>query len=99
MRIFNANNTPFYTKSQNSKVEGSQTKINKSNYDKITISNSNKNSEEAFAKDLSNKIMTEVRTPVTSSALEDLKGQIENNEYKIDIDNIIKHILLTGKDN
>lgn len=99
MKIFNNNHASFYPKATSIKNEDAKSpKVNKNKFDEILISGKNQNSEELFSKELSSKILTEIRIPTPKAELDSIKSQIAKGEYTIDVDQITKNILLNRKD-
>lgn len=99
MKIFNNNHASFYPKAPSIKNEDTKSpKVNKNKFDEILISSKNQNSEELFAKELSSKILTDIRIPTPKAELDSIKSQIAKGEYKIDVDRIAQNILLNRKD-
>lgn len=65
------------------------------NCDQIIISSKAKQSNsDSFVENLTNNICEEVKTPASSEKLEGLANDIANGTYKIDIDEIVKKMLL-----
>ncbi|WP_304508377.1 flagellar biosynthesis anti-sigma factor FlgM [Anaerotignum sp.] len=76
--------------SQNSSV--SRTK----NCDELIISGKiEKTDETSFVDEIKNKISKEIAAPCSEQKIEDLKQQIQDGTYKIDIDQITKKMLLS----
>lgn len=67
----------------------------KRNFDELIIhSRPASVTEESFAADLSTKVSSEVKTASSDEKLDSLKAQIENGTYQIDLDAIVKKMLL-----
>ncbi len=65
------------------------------NYDEIIISGKiDIPDQNSFIDELKNKISKEVATPCSEEKIADLKQQIEEGTYQIDIDQIAKKMLL-----
>lgn len=68
---------------------------NTRNFDGITIhANITASPEKTFQDHLSQKLSMEVRQPVSSQKLEDIKNQIQSGTYEIDVNAIADKILL-----
>ncbi|WP_312070977.1 flagellar biosynthesis anti-sigma factor FlgM [Anaerotignum propionicum] len=66
------------------------------NYDEIIICGKAETPEQnSFIDALKNKISKEVAAPTTEEKISDLKQQIEEGTYQIDIDQIAKKMLLS----
>lgn len=65
-------------------------------FDQITLTgnSSNRHTEEVFTAELKNKISQEVRRPASAQDLEDLKTQIKNGTYQLDLETVAKKMLL-----
>lgn len=73
-------------------------KASKKNCDEIIISSRNQiktpDTSDTFIEHLTNSIKEEVHTPSSTEKLDNLKKQIEEGTYKIDIDEIVKKMIL-----
>lgn len=66
------------------------------NCDEIIISGKiEKTGENNFVDEVKNKISREVAAPCSEQKIEDLKQEIQDGTYKIDIDQIAKKMLLS----
>jgi len=89
---------PNVTKqSQSSKSENSAGAMyQKRNFDELVIhSRPAQVTDESFAKDVSTEVSAEVKAASSDEKLESLKTQIEEGTYQIDVDAIVKKMLLS----
>ena len=99
MRISNNNffNLQSSVKKQSNSSQkcSNNTKASKKNCDEIIISSHNQiKNQDKFIEHLTNSIKEEVHTPLSTEKLDNLKKQIEEGTYKIDIDEIVKKMML-----
>ena len=74
---------------------GQDTKKITKNFDEIVISAENQvATNDKFTKDLSAKISREVRTSTPASQLEELKSRIETGNYEVDLNQLVKKMML-----
>lgn len=65
------------------------------NFDEITIhSKANLSEEEIFADSLSNRLLLEVKQPVSKEKISELQEQIQQGTYEVDLNSIVDKIML-----
>ena len=77
-----------------SQTDGS-TKKSIKNFDEITIRSKEIFDEQKFARQLSQKILKEISAPTDDYKIEEIKTQVQLNDYPIMIDEIAKKMLLS----
>jgi Anti-sigma-28 factor, FlgM. len=82
-------------RSNSSKNENTKSVCQKRNFDELVIhSRPVSVTDESFAADLSTEVSAQVRAVSSDEKLDSLKAQIENGTYQIDLDAIVKKMLL-----
>ena len=98
MKIVPDHNNPVYYKNLNTekiKQDGLGPVSEKKVYDTISLrGNQDAVSDDVFVRQLKEKLLEEVKTPASEKELEEIKMQLEENNYYIGIDEIIKKMLL-----
>ncbi len=64
------------------------------NFDKVTLQHTNLSPEQSFALEMTSRVAQEVRTATTTGDIQSLHDQVAAGKYQIDIDEIVRRILL-----
>lgn len=77
-----------------SKLKKTDAKKYTGSFDEITIHGSEEILDRNFAKQCADKIKKELRNPNPESLIRELRQKIENDEYKVDYDRLLRKIML-----
>lgn len=77
-----------------SKLKKSDAKTYTRNFDEITIRGKGDIMDSNFARQCADKLKKEIRRPNPEELIQELRQKIENDEYRVDYDRLLRKIML-----
>lgn len=77
-----------------SKLKKVGTRTHARNFDEITIHGKEEVMDSTFARQCSDKLKKELRRQTPEEMIQDLRKKIENDEYRVDYDRLLRKIML-----